>query len=231
MLASTDLVASARPERNSVNRTAAGGAALLLGLTACGGGERLAAPATTVTVTVTSAGPAPAVTTAAPTPSTTETSTSPAAPSTPTSAASNGPVKLGREVPFTTEEGLRMRVAALDYDSPVATRGPQASDAGMPKGYAWAAADVRVCLDENDSGEDVYVSHEPWTLVFSDGSRESPSSTGYTNFPKPGFPWGATDLVPGQCVRGKIVYAVPRVGKPSHVIYDGGPEPIQWTLH
>lgn len=85
---------------------------------------------------------------------------------------------------------------------------PAAKSAPKPEsaGTEWVAADVGVCTGVVPSG--AYVSSEAWTLIDANGGVYEPSSTGYSQFPSPEYPF-QRGVTSNQCVRGWIVYPVP----------------------
>lgn len=144
---------------------------------------------------------------------------------TPTPSPTPKPLTLGTD--FALSDGSA-RVAVLAYRQPVATSGPQPSDAQEPADYVWASAEVRVCAT---GSEDLIVTNLPWTLDYTDGARIEPSSTGYDNFPKPEYPFGESRVRVGKCLRGNIVYAVPPTSRPAVVTYaPSGIEPVEWSV-
>ncbi|MFF5004671.1 hypothetical protein ACFY3G_17795 [Streptomyces phaeochromogenes] len=94
-------------------------------------------------------------------------------------------------------------------------------------GYVWSALEIKVCA----KSDGISVSRLPWILAYADGARIEPSGTTYDDFPKPEYPVEA-QVKNGDCVRGKITYAVPGDQKPVKVIYapDGLPEPVEWAM-
>jgi hypothetical protein len=94
-------------------------------------------------------------------------------------------------------------------------------------GYVWSALEIKVCA----KSDGISVSRFPWILAYADGARVEPSGTTYGDFPKPEYPIEA-DVKNGDCVRGKITYAVPGNQRPAKVIYapDALPEPVEWTM-
>ncbi|HEY5833454.1 hypothetical protein [Streptomyces sp.] len=176
------------------------------------------------------AGDAPASTTAASGVVTTE----PAPSATPTRDA---PLRIGQKYTWkdtaTDDSGQSYAVAGnttvLGYQQPVATSGPTPQDAfgDSSAGYVWAAVDVKVC----DTTGKIIVTNTPWALSYADDSLIEPSSYGYDSFPRPAFPMGDTDLTPGRCLRGKIVFPVPGNQRPLAVVYSPGSiGPVLWAV-
>lgn len=152
--------------------------------------------------------------------------------STPTVApkpSPSAPMTLGdtfsstREVDGVTYESTSTVVA---YEHDVKTS-VSAEDETGASGYVWSALEIKVCMKSDGMG----VSRFPWILAFADGARVEPSGTTYGDFPKPEYPIEA-DVKNGDCVRGKITYAVPGDQRPTKVIYapDSLPEPVEWTM-
>jgi hypothetical protein len=191
--------------------TTAALAVLLLPLAACTSSSD-AKPAATVTVTV-----APSAT-----------------PSPSPSATEDGPLKLGTATKWEwtdTDTPATGVTTAIGYKQPVKTTfaTPEDDMGAEGKGYVWAALEVKVCTTTGM----VSVSNSPWSLAFADGTRIEANNSTYGDFPKPEYPVGDTAIKAGDCIRGKIVFAVPGKQRPVKVIYSAVPEgdaPIEWAV-
>lgn len=155
--------------------------------------------------------------------------TSPAGPATtsptPTPTA---PPALGQTQ--TQEAGeYTVRVTAFTYRQPL-----PADDQPTRKGYTYAGADVRVCLTKGPNGT---VSWDPWHLVFADATTIEPvSSWSDEIFQVPLYPGFDRPLPRGRCVRGWIVFEVPKGKRPTGINYEPTDEygmPVagpQWAI-
>lgn len=120
----------------------------------------------------------------------------------------------------TTTNGGLATATVYGYRHNVARSAPRPE--GQP-GYVWSAADVKVCGGRSDEFPNgIIVTTNPWTLVYADDTTAEASSTGYEEFPEPGFPFGEKALSPGRCVRGWITFPVP--GKKWPVAVEYAPE-------
>jgi len=119
---------------------------------------------------------------------------------------------------------------ALAYRQPVATKGPQPRDAGSEPGFVWSAALVETCVGQEPAGS-ASISNGPWSLAYNDNTAITASSTGYSNFPSPEFPFGEKQVFPGHCVRGWITFAVPGNKRPVAIRYSPeGVPPREWAV-
>ncbi|CAL9456563.1 hypothetical protein SUDANB15_02532 [Streptomyces sp. enrichment culture] len=162
-----------------------------------------------------------------PTPATSAASTSPASPS-PT-PNTDTPLAVGDTYTSTVEDqGLTYKatITVLDYEHDFDAQASAAEEVNAD-GYVWSSLEIKVCA----KSDGISVSQFPWVLAYADGSRFEPSDVSYGDFPKPEYPLEA-QVKNGDCVRGKIPYAVPGDQKPIKVIYapDGMREPVEWTL-
>src|SRR5581483_2978403 len=85
---------------------------------------------------------------------------------------------------------------------------------GPGSGERWDGADVKVCVA--NKGE---LSDGPWSLVGSDDGLYQPSTDIYSQFPLPQYPAGDTPVGAGQCVRGWIIFNVPRKASITELQY------------
>lgn len=190
---------------------------------------RLAVTVLAVAVTIAGCGdsatPAAAPTSSAPTGA----APTPAAAATPTASPSPtadpyAPRPFGRTVPVRDNIATAVVYA---YRQPVAKTAPQPDE---QPGYVWGAADVKVCATKASPG--IIVTNGPWTLAYADDSQIEASSTGYQQFPQPGYPFGEKSLAAGRCIRGWITFPVPGGKRPVAVEYAPEGEPVapRWTV-
>lgn len=176
---------------------------LALTLTACGGSD--------------SGDDKPAVSKASDTPT-------PATTPTPTPSKQELELNVGDTANVDGDNG-RFTVAALSYqDTSIHSSIP-----GLLKdGQKWALVDAKMC---NNTGQTVPATPFPWSLAYADGSRvESTVITG-TDLPGPLYP-EETKVKNGDCVRGNIVFQVPKEGRPERVVYapDVIDDPVEWQV-
>lgn len=148
-------------------------------------------------------------------------SPSPATPTPSPIPTAQTPFTLGAPWEWENTSGsLSGATTAVGYQQNVAKSGPSPEEAFGEEshGYVWAALEVKVCSDATSS-ETTTASDSSWQLAYDDGSIVEPSSSGYESFPKPKFPFGGADLMPGRCVAGKIVFPVPGDKKPARALY------------
>ncbi|MEV6409388.1 DUF4352 domain-containing protein [Streptomyces bobili] len=126
------------------------------------------------------------------------------------------------------DQGLTFQTTStvLGYEHDFKAQASAAEETGAA-GYVWSALEIKVCAQSDG----ISVSRFPWVLAYADGARVEASGTTYGDFPKPEYPIEAK-VKNGDCVRGKIAYAVPGNQRPVKVIYapDGLPEPVEWTM-
>ncbi|MEV4510757.1 hypothetical protein AB0K00_17515 [Dactylosporangium sp. NPDC049525] len=145
--------------------------------------------------------------------STVAATTSPAAPS-PSSTIAAGP-KLGTAQPFSSD-GSSARLTAFSVRQPTALKAPKPQAAGME----WASADVQVCADVLGPNYDyLYVTNDPWSLVYADGTTATPSSVTYQQFDAPEYPITDRTIKVGRCIRGWVTFTAPAGKKATMVEY------------
>ncbi|WP_392839986.1 hypothetical protein [Streptomyces sp. LN500] len=188
--------------------TAAIGAAALLVLTACGSSDNApdAKPATT--------GKAKAK----------ASDTPPSAPPAPLALGTISSWKNSYEGKAANDTAV-----ALAYTQPA--RGldlPIDSVAGEFDNPEWAILEVKAC---NTKGINITVSQGPWALRFPDDTRiEAPFISG-GGVPKPEYPTSDKLLRPGDCIRGKLLFAVEKGKRPDRIVYSAGTlEPVEWAV-
>ncbi|MEW1546367.1 hypothetical protein [Streptomyces tsukubensis] len=124
------------------------------------------------------------------------------------------------------EEAVAGSEAVLSYTQGIKTVVSASEETGAP-GYEWAAVELKSCSTKGS----FRATTVPWTLSYKDGTRIEPSSTTYDDFPGPGYP-AETKLTAGKCVKGKVVFAVPKKHRPATVVYasDSVKIPLEWTV-
>jgi hypothetical protein len=104
--------------------------------------------------------------------------------------------------------------------------------AGVPgvlkSGQKWTAAEVKVCNTDSDP---ITVTPFVWQLAYADGARFEATFMSGGDFPTPLYPDGAK-VRGGDCVRGHVLFEVPKEGKAERVLYspDALDEPVEWQL-
>lgn len=183
-------------------------------LTACGGGDGQSAAKATPTASNTWPGglsPAPDTGSASPT------------------TADGGPYALGKTWHWDDPDWAVGTTTVISYQQGVAKDATQPEEefGSESAGYVWAAVDLKVC---NAKGKTITVNNYPWSLAYKDGSRVQPSSTTYGDFPRPEYPYEDTEVPPGDCVRGKIVFPVPGDERPQRIVYAPEGRHAEWTV-
>jgi hypothetical protein len=142
------------------------------------------------------------------------------------SPSSAGPTihPLGQDVTVVDSgNGDPFAMTAYGYKQPTGTSATAPDQAG----YVWASADVKICAGR----QTLTVSHHTWVLVYDDASSIEASSTGYSQFQQPEFPWGDTQIAPGRCQRGWITYPVPRDKRPTMIEHRSeGTPTVDWRV-
>ncbi|PBC75826.1 hypothetical protein BX265_0507 [Streptomyces sp. TLI_235] len=150
------------------------------------------------------------------------TATAPAvqSPSPSPSSTARSPFAVGTAWKWSRTEGVSGTTTVVGYQQDVAKNGPKPEDAGgsEARGEVWAALEVKLCSDASSS-QAIQISPSTWKLAYDDGALVEPSNSGYETFPRPQFPFGGADLLPGRCIAGKIVFPVPGDKKPARVMY------------
>ncbi|WP_158806189.1 MULTISPECIES: DUF4352 domain-containing protein [Streptomyces] len=187
---------------------------MLIGVTADSGADK-AGPSATATTTVTSAQ------TVLPTPGAVEAPAS--SPPSSKALAFGTTWRVQNTDPAKPFEGS---LTVLDYKQGFTSVGKASEEAGEP-GYVWAYADLKLCGTRGSYTDNT----TSWTLYYGDGGRINPSSSTYSDFPKPEFPFEVT-VTAGKCARGKLAFAVPGTERPESVLYqpDGLDEPREWIV-
>lgn len=138
----------------------------------------------------------------------------------------DAPRALGKPFAFTTD-GATMVLTVLTYEQGRFHPRRSADEEYGTTGYTWAAVEIKACLKNGFAA----VTRYPWALAYADGTRIKPSGVTYRDFPKPEYPDAAT-MKPGECVRGKTVFAVPAKQRPERVLYTSTTlkSPAEWSL-
>lgn len=137
-----------------------------------------------------------------------------------------GPLKLGApwqwDVPEIDAAG---NTTALAYKQPITGISPPGIDGDT--GEVWGQAEVKVCVTQGTIG----VSQFPWSLAFEDGARVDVTGSSGGDFPRPEFPMDAT-VKTGDCVRGLIMFPVPKDQRPERIIYapEGSTDSTEWAV-
>jgi hypothetical protein len=152
-------------------------------------------------------------------------SRSAAAASSSAAAASSSAAAAAPKAPGTTvSTATHQSVTYYSMQRPTAASAP----APQEPGTEWVAIDVQTCYE---AGAQDFDNSHSWVLVDANNGNYAPSSTGYSQFPAPKFPWGDISVVPGQCIRGWIVFPVV-IGAPvinvAFMPY-GARTPVLWT--
>lgn len=133
---------------------------------------------------------------------------------------SSAPEVLALGQPYDTAY-FTTTVYAVDPNAAPDAPPPQSADA------KWAAADIEVCVKQGGT-----IGMTPWSLVGADNGRYEVSSTGYSQFPTPAYPFGEAQLAAGECVRGWLVFVMPQSGTIAFVRYApsiSGVDPARWA--
>jgi hypothetical protein len=181
-------------------------AAAVLVLTGCGDNTSPTTTAASSAPVVAASEPEPDLSDGQVIPSTSATFSSPTAASTPADP------QLGAVQSFTDWDG-DLKVTVLSYKQPVAKSAPTPDQ----KGYEYGSLVVRVC---NDDDHTQTVNTSPFRLLYSDDTEIESVNTGYSQFPQPEFPWGDHSVRAGKCVKGSVVFEVPKRKRPVQVAYN-----------
>lgn len=155
------------------------------------------------------------VTKASPTPS-------PASPS-PSPSPSEDTFKVGDTADIEAD-GFKFSAAVLDYTDKGVTGVPEL----LSEGQKWAVAMVKVC----NAGDEAFgVTPFPWSLAYADGVRVEAAGMNAGDLPQPLYPMDAR-VKGGDCVKGNIVFTVPKAGRAERVLYSPGDlaEPVEWQV-
>jgi len=159
----------------------------------------------------------PAVSKATNTPTTAATSTSPSPSPSPET------YKLGDTSEIKSPEA-DFTAAVLAFTD----NGIDGSPGLVPAGQKLVAVEAKVC---NKGTEGFGVSPFVWSLAYADGARVEATHISGGDLPQPLYPLDAKVRV-GDCVRGNILFQVPKEGRPERVLYspDLLDEPVEWQI-
>ncbi|MGW4907092.1 hypothetical protein [Streptomyces sp. NPDC004270] len=93
----------------------------------------------------------------------------------------------------------------------------------------WAVLEVKTCADADSTN--VIVAQSPWTLRLQDGTDVKPLGLRGYGVPAPTYPVTAGTVRPGECLRGKITFGMPKGSRPDRVVYDVQRRPaVTWSV-
>jgi hypothetical protein len=146
------------------------------------------------------------------------------------SPTATGPLKLGTARTFTYPT-WSARVTVYAYRQPLPSQFPP-----QQHGTTYAGADVKYC-NLKSTGQGTSVSWAPWSLGFKDDtSIDSVTEWSPEWFSVPLYPAVGKDVVVGRCVRGWVLFAVPKGKRPARIAYspaaeDGPVVPVtEWAV-
>ncbi|MGW6395892.1 hypothetical protein ACWFR1_36550 [Streptomyces sp. NPDC055103] len=152
-----------------------------------------------------------------------------AAPTT-SAPSANEPLSFGDTFIFRTnlppQGEVEVNVTASKYIQPASADFSPAEVSAGAKGDEWAALEVKLCSVKGN----IEAHQNSWQLATADGARiDSEFASGG---PKPEFPAGGAKLAAGDCVRGNIMFAVPKGTRPTTAVYAPASidEPKKWTI-
>lgn len=148
--------------------------------------------------------------------------TTPVAPS--TSAAASVHVKLAKPLTLTLTAAQNLSAGAsatfYGYQQPVSVG--RSLDA-VAQQFVFGVADVQVCVGSKPSALAASITdRKSWVLHYADGTSTAPAAIHYPQEPSPLFPFltsGPAVSAANSCIRGKIVYPVPRASTPNSIGY------------
>jgi hypothetical protein len=101
------------------------------------------------------------------------------------------------------------------------------------KGYEYGGADVRGCVIKSPTGVPVGLSWNPWSVAFADDTTANAAdSWSPDDFQVALYPASDRVTKPGHCVRGWIIFEVPKGKKPARVVYApvSASAPTEWAI-
>ena len=130
--------------------------------------------------------------------------------------------KLGDTVDIKADTAFTTAALAIQESGIVGVPG------ALRSGQRWTAVEVRVC---NKGSGPITVTPFVWQLAYADGARFEATSMSGGDFPQPLYPVDAK-VRGGDCVRGHVLFEVPKAGKAERVLYspDALDEPVEWQL-
>ncbi|MFD6149449.1 DUF4352 domain-containing protein [Streptomyces sp. NPDC060243] len=120
---------------------------------------------------------------------------------------------------------IRFKVTAIAYVQP--ERGPQPPTPELG-GDTWATLEVKTCAVKGT----IEVTQQPWALAYESGTRVWPTGLSGGDMPRPEYAPSPVQLRPGDCMRGKIPYAVRGKDRPVKAVYspEGTDSPLDWAV-
>ncbi|MFJ7954841.1 DUF4352 domain-containing protein [Streptomyces sp. NPDC096319] len=146
-----------------------------------------------------------------------------------TSPPPAGPLSLGdtfiNRLNDPTQGDTEVNVTVSKYAQPAKADFPPSEVSAGAKGDEWAALEVKVCSVKGN----ISANSRSWQLATADGVRYEPKFA--TGGPKPEFADGSK-LTAGDCLRGNIMFAVPKGTRPATAVYapDSIDEPKKWSI-
>jgi hypothetical protein len=111
-------------------------------------------------------------------------------------------------------------VTFYGYQQPVSVG--RALDA-LAQQFVFGVADVKVCLGSNPATQGASLTdRRSWVLHYANATIIDPAAIRYPKEPTPVFPFTVSSTAPSAantCIRGKIVYPVPRASSPESIVY------------
>ncbi|MFI1156180.1 hypothetical protein [Streptomyces sioyaensis] len=143
---------------------------------------------------------------------------------TPTSEAkSDGPRAFGKALAWSRDEGSGT-TNVLSYRQPFPGVQPPTTTGATDE--EWGALEAKVCTKNGKVG----VTQRPWSVAYADGARVTTTGQSGGDFPRPEYPQEAM-VSPGDCVRGLLMFPVPKGKRPERVIYTpDGSDPAEWKI-
>lgn len=106
------------------------------------------------------------------------------------------------------------------YQQPVSVG--RALDA-LAQQFVFGVADVKVCLGSKPATQVASLTdRRSWVLHYANGTIIDPAAIRYPKQPAPVYPFTVSPTSAGAantCIRGKIVYPVPRTSSPVSIVY------------
>lgn len=110
--------------------------------------------------------------------------------------------------------GYEVAATAVAYRQPL-----RSSSTPERAGFVFAGLDAKLCMVQTPDGEPANVTSEPWTLTFGDATTTEPVTALPRAFSVALYPDVSKPLAPGECVRGWIVFEVPKGKRPAAALY------------
>lgn len=121
------------------------------------------------------------------------------------------PRTFGKALPWSNRGGSGT-TNVLSYRQPVPGVQPPTTTGTIKE--EWGALEAKVCTEKGKVG----VTQRPWSVAYADGARVTTTGVSGGDFPRPEYPQEA--MVPlGECVRGLMMFPVPKGKRPERVIY------------